>query len=138
MLGPGSLKIIVDNGNKCAKVLEDMNNTQTINLTTVKGNTLQLFYNNETGLVVIDLVAASEKGGNEFVRMTIDENKMLAPFLPKTRKSKLPKNVGYQPKTGVPCSCKPGVQRDNCRHCEGTGMVIDHAMVRSLTRVAIP
>ena len=127
-----------------------MNNTQTINLTTAKGNTLQLFYNNDTGLVVVDLVAANEKGGNEFVRMTIDENKMLAPFLPKPRKTRKPsgevfgehlpktQGVGYQPKTGVPCSCKPGVQRDNCRHCEGTGMVIDHALIRSLPRVAIP
>lgn len=46
-------------------------------MTTAKGNTLQLFYNNETGLVVVDLISANEDGGNEFVRMTIDENKML-------------------------------------------------------------
>src|SRR5438128_11130754 len=27
----------------------------------------------------------------------------------------------YQPKTGAPCSCKRGAQRDNCPTCEGTG-----------------
>lgn len=31
----------------------------------------------------------------------------------------------YQPKTGAPCTCKRGVQRDNCPTCEGTGQVID-------------
>lgn len=36
----------------------------------------------------------------------------------------------YQPKTGVPCSCKPGVQRDNCPACEGTGMRIDFTEIR--------
>ena len=37
----------------------------------------------------------------------------------------------YQPKTGEPCSCKPGVQRDNCPTCEGTGIKIDFAAIRS-------
>lgn len=37
----------------------------------------------------------------------------------------------YQPKTGVRCSCKPGVQRDNCPSCEGTGWMIDFAKIRS-------
>jgi hypothetical protein len=43
-----------------------------------------------------------------------------------------PQIVGqsYQPKTGVPCSCKPGVARDNCPSCEGTGMVIDFKALR--------
>ena len=27
----------------------------------------------------------------------------------------------YQPKTGERCTCKRGVQRDNCPECEGTG-----------------
>lgn len=36
----------------------------------------------------------------------------------------------YQPKTGASCSCKPGVQRDNCPHCEGTGHVVDSAIER--------
>ena len=37
----------------------------------------------------------------------------------------------YQPKTGVPCACRQGVQRDNCPECEGTGQRIDFAAVRA-------
>jgi hypothetical protein len=36
----------------------------------------------------------------------------------------------YQPKTGAKCSCKKGIQRDNCSNCEGTGMVIDFRRIR--------
>jgi hypothetical protein len=65
-----------------------MNATQTTSMTTAKGNTLQLFYNNETGLVVVDLVSANEQGGNEFVRMTINEDKMLGHTVkPRKRKT---------------------------------------------------
>ena len=35
----------------------------------------------------------------------------------------------YTPKTGARCSCKRGIQRDNCPTCEGTGMVIDFAAI---------
>jgi hypothetical protein len=31
----------------------------------------------------------------------------------------------WQPRTGARCSCRPGVARDNCPTCEGTGWVID-------------
>jgi len=64
-----------------------MNATQSISMTTAKGNTLQLFYNNETGLVVVDLIAANEDGGNELLRKTIDENKMLGHTVKPKRKS---------------------------------------------------
>lgn len=37
----------------------------------------------------------------------------------------------YQPKTGAVCSCRPGIERDNCPRCEGTGMVIDFAAIRA-------
>lgn len=37
----------------------------------------------------------------------------------------------YQPKTGAKCTCRPGVQRDNCPNCEGTGWVIDFAKIRN-------
>lgn len=37
---------------------------------------------------------------------------------------------GYQPKTGQKCSCKPGSQRDNCRHCEGTGEIVNFKKIR--------
>lgn len=36
----------------------------------------------------------------------------------------------YQPKTGARCSCKQGIQRDNCPNCEGTGWVIDFRLIR--------
>jgi len=39
--------------------------------------------------------------------------------------------MSYQPKTGQRCSCRKGVQRDNCPNCEGTGMVIDFAAIRA-------
>lgn len=39
----------------------------------------------------------------------------------------------YQPKTGEPCHCKPGRERDNCPDCEGTGMRIDFAAIRART-----
>src|SRR5437870_5592057 len=42
-----------------------------------------------------------------------------------------PAKAEYQPKTGAKCTCKPGVQRDNCPACEGTGMVIDFAAIRA-------
>lgn len=40
----------------------------------------------------------------------------------------------YQPKTGQRCSCKPGIHRDNCPACEGTGWVIDFAAIRNRTK----
>lgn len=36
-----------------------------------------------------------------------------------------------QPKTGVKCSCRRGIERDNCPSCEGTGWVIDFAAIRA-------
>lgn len=41
------------------------------------------------------------------------------------------KTTQYQPKTGAKCSCRPGVQRDNCPQCEGTGWVIDFRAIRA-------
>lgn len=35
----------------------------------------------------------------------------------------------YQPKTGRPCMCKAGLERDNCPRCEGTGQEIDFAAI---------
>jgi len=37
----------------------------------------------------------------------------------------------YQPKTGKPCNCRKGVQRDNCPACEGTGQRIDFKAIRA-------
>lgn len=39
----------------------------------------------------------------------------------------------YQPKTRQRCHCKPGVHRDNCPDCEGTGWRIDFAAIRART-----
>ena len=39
--------------------------------------------------------------------------------------------TAYQPKTGQPCGCKRGLERDNCPACEGTGMRIDFAAIRA-------
>jgi len=36
----------------------------------------------------------------------------------------------YQPKTGERCTCKRGVQRDNCPECEGTGWKVDFKAIR--------
>lgn len=36
----------------------------------------------------------------------------------------------YQPKTGAKCTCKKGIERDNCATCEGTGFVIDFKKIR--------
>lgn len=41
------------------------------------------------------------------------------------------RHAPYQPKTGAPCSCKPGIARDNCPQCEGTGQRIDFAAIRA-------
>lgn len=41
--------------------------------------------------------------------------------------------MSYQPKTGAPCACKPGAQRDNCPACEGTGHALDFAAIRART-----
>lgn len=46
-----------------------------------------------------------------------------------TNKPETPKP--YQPKTGQRCHCRPGVWRDNCPQCEGTGWVIDFAAIRA-------
>lgn len=37
----------------------------------------------------------------------------------------------YQPKTGARCTCRPGIERDNCAACEGTGRKIDFAAIRN-------
>ncbi len=45
--------------------------------------------------------------------------------------------MSYQPKTGEPCNCRKGVQRDNCPECEGTGMRIDFRAIRERAK-AVP
>lgn len=45
--------------------------------------------------------------------------------------------VGYQPRIGQRCACRPGVQRDNCPTCEGTGWVIDFQKLRARTAARV-
>ncbi len=37
----------------------------------------------------------------------------------------------YQPKTGIRCGCKRGLERDNCPRCEGTGWQIDFRAIHA-------
>lgn len=36
--------------------------------------------------------------------------------------------------TGASCSCRSGIERDNCPRCEGTGKTLDFAAIRKATR----
>lgn len=76
----------------------------------VKGKYLGKVYDTEAS-VRKAVGPYAEKRGNSF--------NIWAPP-PKPRK-----NPAYTPRTGARCSCRPGVQRDNCPRCEGTGWVID-------------
>ena len=42
--------------------------------------------------------------------------------------------AAYTPHTGAKCSCRRGVQRDNCSTCEGTGFVIDFRAIHDRRR----
>ena len=53
-------------------------NIQCLSMITKAGNTLSFFYNTENSLLVVDLVDKKETGGNELVRLTLNEKKLLA------------------------------------------------------------
>lgn len=44
---------------------------------TNSGNKIVFFFNKETNLLVVDFIDKDERGGNELVRMTLDEKKLL-------------------------------------------------------------
>lgn len=54
-----------------------MSSIQRHSFVTANGNFLEFFYNPETNLVVVDLIASRQGGGNELFRRTIDETKLL-------------------------------------------------------------
>lgn len=47
-------------------------------VTTKAGNILEFFYNPDNDLVVVDLIHASENGGSEILRRTLDEEATLS------------------------------------------------------------
>lgn len=47
-------------------------------ITLKSGHTLSLFFNETTGLLCMDVNHKNGRGGNEFIRMTIDPSKMVA------------------------------------------------------------
>jgi len=55
-----------------------MDNIERWQCVTKNKNTLSVFYNRDTNLVVIDVIASNDKGGNEVFRQTIDEDLLLA------------------------------------------------------------
>jgi hypothetical protein len=54
-------------------------------VTTIEGNTLQLFYNPKNALVVLDLISADDSGGNELYRKVISESTLLTHIKPKRK-----------------------------------------------------
>jgi hypothetical protein len=54
-----------------------MDNIKRFNVTTKAGNTLSFFYNPDNDLVVVDLIHKNERGGNEILRQTLDEKKLI-------------------------------------------------------------
>jgi len=55
-----------------------MGGIQRMNLTTRNGNTISVFYNAENDLLVVDLVDKGERAGNELLRKTLNEKKLLS------------------------------------------------------------
>lgn len=52
-------------------------NIQRHTIPTKAGNSLQIFYNPENNLLVVDLIDANDRGGNELLRQTLNESKLL-------------------------------------------------------------
>lgn len=55
-----------------------MANIQRHTIETAKGNSLSFFYNPENDLLVVDLIHKDERGGNELVRKTLNEESLLS------------------------------------------------------------
>lgn len=53
------------------------NKTNTAHFKTKSGHTVQVFFNSETNLLVVDIVHKNEKGGNEVVRRVLNERALL-------------------------------------------------------------
>lgn len=62
----------------------DANGIYRSSVITKAGNILQLFYNPENDLVVVDLIRKDEECGNEIFRKTLNEKKLLESALFRT------------------------------------------------------
>jgi type III secretion system FlhB-like substrate exporter len=79
------------------------------------GNTLSFFYNPDNNLLVVDLIAANEEGGNELVRQTIDESSMLEHTASKEVTIEPVSPLKREEVPPVPASC------EGCPVCGGEG-----------------
>jgi hypothetical protein len=66
----------VNNSNKSIPIVP-MDGIHRQSFDTTSGNRIAFFFNKETNLLVIDIIDKNERGGNELVRMTLDEKKLL-------------------------------------------------------------
>lgn len=74
------------------------------------------------------------RDGEVLRREATDRDRVVAEYLAELEAAEGRRQAAkpeYQPKTGRPCSCRPGQQRDNCPTCEGTGQTIDFAAIRA-------
>ena len=67
---------------KASVAVPPQSGIQRLDLTTKNGNTIQVFYNPDNNLLVVDLLAANDMGGNELLRKTLNEKEMLAHLKP--------------------------------------------------------
>jgi len=99
--------------------------------------------NHSTGqripLLDLNLSANDYRDAVTFIYRTVDEKTSNANF-PITligdpdhtaKQQEAVRRLTRQPKTGQPCACRPGIERDNCAQCEGTGQRIDFAAIRN-------
>ena len=56
------------------------------NIETRDGNILSVFFNSSANLLVVDVIHRSGSGGNEIVRLRLDEQRLLAHCLPSRRR----------------------------------------------------
>jgi len=59
-----------------------------------------------------------------------------AEWMAKSERMRARKNPLYTPRTGARCYCRPGLERDNCPNCEGTGWAIDFRALHAARKIA--
>ncbi len=95
-------------------------------------------------LLDLNLSADDYRDAVTFIYRTVDDNTSDAKF-PITligdpehvaKQQEAVRRLTRQPKTGQPCGCRAGIERDNCPQCEGTGQRIDFAAIRNAQKGA--